>query len=217
MQRSFATCLFVMLAVSADVALGDDLFPPPWRGLPFTTYSEWDFLTPTNPAPPDGGLPIVGDGGGGGPLANMLGNLFWDPVFNGSWISGFGGGQMHFEIPNWIDNRPLKRMQVQITYQQHPLFDGINVVVANDPTGIAGIFEDSESDIPLDPLNGLFHRTEQWRIFPNPDNELLIMNVPVDMAITQVVVDTWSIPEPTSLLLGALASVGLLLWRRVLS
>jgi hypothetical protein len=123
---------------------------------------------------------------------------------------------MEFQIPNWIDNRPFKVLQIQMTHQipSLPGFSGINQIIASDPLGISGIIEDSETTIPLDPLNGLVHRTEQWRIFPNPDNEWLLMNVPPDMAITQVVIDTWSIPEPTSCILSGLAVVGWLFPRR---
>ena len=42
MQHGLTVCLFLTLAFSATVGLADDLFPPPWRGLPYTTYSEWD-------------------------------------------------------------------------------------------------------------------------------------------------------------------------------
>ena len=214
MQHRVTACLFLTLAFSSTVGLADDLFPPPWRGLPYTTYAAWDFTTSNNPAPPDTGLAIIGDGGGGGPSAIVQGNMHWDPVFNGSWISGGGGGTMWFQIPNWIDDRPVKLIQIQITHQISTFpFSGISQVSGSDPLGISGIIEDSETTIPLDPFNGLVHRTEQWRIFPNPDNEWLLMDVPPDMAITQVVIDTWSVPEPSSLLLGALAGTGLLLRR----
>ena len=129
-------------------------------------------------------------------------------------MSGWGRRNYWFQIPNWIDDRPVK-LHADPNYSPDirlSLLWNQSVVRFQIPRE-SRRFEDSETTIPLDPLNGLVHRTEQWRIFPNPDNEWLIMDVPPDMAITQVVIDTWSVPEPTSLLLAVLAFLGLSLRR----
>ena len=42
--------LFGLLAVPA---LGEDIYPPWWRGETETTFEQWEFLTNMNPTPPD--------------------------------------------------------------------------------------------------------------------------------------------------------------------
>ena len=57
LRKQFSCVLLSLLAllVVASPAVADDLLPPTWRGLPFTTSQEWDFLTgdPTPGAPMD--------------------------------------------------------------------------------------------------------------------------------------------------------------------
>jgi hypothetical protein len=210
------TVACLALAASADTLMARDLFPPPWRGAPRSTYSHWEFLTPSSGFPDGLPAPVVGDGGG---LPEMVpaGGIVWDPVFAGSWI-GTTGGTMEFYIPNWIDNEPWKDIYVQITYQPNPQFPPptLSNIVSFHPNGTGPVTFLGGSDILLDPLNNLYQRTEVWRLVPNPYWERFNINIFPDMVIDQVVIDTWSVPEPSSF---ALAGVGLALmgwraWRR---
>jgi hypothetical protein len=203
-------------AMSAAPSSADDLFPPPWRGGPLTTVAEWDFSTDTglnNPLAPDGtSVPtVVGDGGNGqggtGPLATPMGDLVWDPVFNGSWISR-SGGEIIFDIPNWIDNEPFKLISVQITMQpqgSNPPRPMVVSVTGTDPTGPVTCSLIDVFETPPD-IDGIILRQEHWALFPNPDYEQIIINLPQDTVVAQVVIDTISrgIPEPSTLAIALL-------------
>lgn len=200
------------LAASADLLLARDLFPPPWRGATRSTYAHWEFLTPSS-GPPDGlPAPVIGDGGGI-PVMVPAGGIVWDPVFAGSWI-GTTGGAMEFYIPNWIDREPWKDIWVQITYQPNPQFPPptLSNIVSFHPGGTGPVNFLGGSDILINPVDNLWHRTEVWRLFPNPYWEQFNINIPPDMVIDQVVIDTWSVPEPSSFALAGVALV-LMGWR----
>jgi hypothetical protein len=218
-------CAVVALAMGGQ-SVADDLFPPPWRGQPLTTLTEWEFRSPANPVPPDGDIiPVVGDGLGptGFPEATISGPLTWDPWDgNGAWI-GTGPdplalGFIDLQIPNWIDTEPIKFLQIQITTQpritqpspgvilvENPFVAGI---AASDPAGIIDVTRLNVSELDLMTIDGHWHRTELWRIRPNPDWEIIRIAVPIDSLVDQIVVDTIStVPEPASLALTALASL----------
>jgi len=223
----FAAAIFV----PAELAIADDLLPPPWRGLPLTTLAEWEFLSPANPALPDGAIPpVIGDGlGGNPPLANMTPFLSWDPFDgDGAWI-GVGSpldppGQIIIDLPNWIDNEPLKLVQIQMTVQGFFRIepDGtatlvaphVDSIVAYDPSGPTNsMLVQVYPPIPVNPTNGTFLRTELWKIQPNPDYERIVINVPSDTLVDQLVIDTISfVPEPATF--GAMTlAIGALLIR----
>ena len=212
---AFALALGIALVARGD-ARADDLFPPPWRGAPRTTVAEWDFITPSSGVP-DGTLPAVVGDGGGVPFMTPTPGISWDPVFNGSWI-GNTGGTMQFYIPNWIDNEPWKDFWIQITYQPNPQLPPPTVsnLVGFHPNGSGPVQQTLVFDIPIDPLNNLWHRTEVWRMFPNPFFENFDIFVAPDVLVTQVVVDTWSVPEPSAFLLAGIgvALLGVRVWRR---
>ncbi len=223
--RHLATLTHLALAAVACIAIvtspgrvfADDLVPPPWRGEPLTTVAAWDFLTP-NGGPPDALLPppVVGDGGGL-PSVTPLGGIIWDPVFNGSWI-GNTGGALQFSIPNWIDTEPWKQLWVQITYQPNPTLPppGLSNILGSIPGGTVSSSFVSANDVLIDPLNNLYHRTEVWNLFPNPYSETFDIFIQPDVVVAQVVVDTISAPEPSTLCLAALGLtlVGVCRWRR---
>ncbi len=205
--------LGIALVACCGNAHADDLFPPPWRGAFRTTVAEWDFVTPLSGAPDGAIIPVVGDGGGV-PFMTPGPGIVWDPVFNGSWI-GDTGGPMQFHIPNWIDNEPWKDFWIQITYQPNPQLPPPTVSnLIGNPAG--PVQQALVLDVPIDPLNNLWHRTEVWRMFPNPFFENFDIFVAPDVVITQVIVDTWSVPEPSTFWLAGIgvALLGIRTWRR---
>jgi hypothetical protein len=198
-----------------QTASGDDLSPPPWRGGPLSTVAEWDFLT-ANAGPPDGTsiVPVIGDSGGV-PLAIPGPGIAWDPFDGtGAWIGQTGGGTMRFELPNWIDTEPIKFIQIQMTFQPNPSlpFPGVTQMSAFDPLGVA-IAQTNVQEFPIPgSTNGMWQRIEEWRIWPNPDSEFFQITILPDIALSQVVVDTISVPEPSSAILAALGLVVLAAW-----
>ena len=212
-QAIFALAVGFAFVAYCGTTLADDLFPPPWRGEFRTTVAEWDFITASSGLP-DGTLPAVVGDGGGDPFMTPGPGILWDPVFNGSWI-GNTGGPMQFYIPNWIDNEPWKDFWIQITYQPNPqLLPPTVSNLVGDPSGPVQLV--SAFDILIDPLNNLRHRTEVWRMFPNPDWETFDIFIGPDVVVTQVVLDTWSVPEPSTFGLAGigLALLGIRTWRR---
>ncbi len=209
----------IELAFAATTVRADDINPPPWRGLPLTTVAQWEFLNP-NIGTPDGPIPTVVGDGGGTPYYATTGELNWDPVFDGSWIGGDHGGHLNFYIPNWIDEEPWKWLQVQITYRpdpEYPTFPPyVTQLTANDPMGISGINQVSATNILINPTDNLWHRTELWQIFPNPNSEQFLIAIFPDVVVAQVVVDSWSVPEPGTMSLAGLGAImlGYRAWRR---
>lgn len=231
MQRLCSFLIAVAVStLSLSSALADDLFPPPWRGDPLTTVAEWDFFSDTglgNSVLPDGVTvpPVVGDGGNaqgtGDPLVTPIGDLVWDPWDgDGAWISN-SGGELIFDIPNWIDLEPVKLISVQITMQPQGSnpprpevtsvtgFDSVSPVVTSQ---LIDIFE-----TPPD-INGIVLRQEHWAMFPNPDYEQIVITLPPDTLVDQVVIDTISgdfgIPEPSTLALAGLGLLSITVLRR---
>lgn len=214
--------LLALCLCTWNLALADDLTPPPWqRGGPLTTSAEWDFLQGSPITPPDGNsVPtVIGDGGGPGavPTATAGAGMNWIPFDGtGGWI---GPGDMIFDIPNWIDNEPFKLIWIQMTYQDNPAtgFPGVTSIIATDPLPTSVAFL-GLTDIPFPgtTVPGLRYRLERWEIRPNPDFERIVVTLPADSVLSQVVIDTISVPEPSGLTLASaaamLACAGV--WRR---
>lgn len=201
----------MVVLAGSSMALGHDLNPPPWRGDQYSSFAEFTFPTPANPVLPNPGA-FWGDGAPGPPTLTLDTSFQWESSLE-TWVSTGGAGTplgiIEIFLPNWIDMEPLKIVQVQFTWQGDPSLPpgtpggppSIIDIISTPPTagGLVGI----TPDIPLDPTNGIFHRTETWEIRPNPDFEFIVIGVPVDTAIQQIVVDTISIPAP-----GAMALAG---------
>ncbi len=222
-----ALLVTVTLAGFAASAVADDLMPPLWRGQPLTTLAEWEFLTdsPVQVISPDGTLPtVVGDGGAGGPLASWGGDITWDSFDGDGALIGTGPaeGQISLEIPNWVDTNPIKWVQIQMTVQRYFTTD------PNDPTNTILVTPHVDTigntlpptatsmlvqvfpELPVNPTDGTFLRTELWKILPNPEGETIYINVPVDTLVDEIVVDTIStVPEPTTCGLAVVALFGL--------
>ncbi len=128
MKRVTSLCILLATVGLVSVALGDDLLPAPWRtnppGQPPTTMQMWQFLTPTNPAPP-----AVVFNSFGNPLATVHYTspfVPWLPDDHGHLGVWYVENWMGFELPNQPDPNLEKLLWVQVTFSsvggQDPLF-----------------------------------------------------------------------------------------------
>jgi hypothetical protein len=161
---------------------------------------------------------VVGNGGGSGGFPNnpvtMVQGMQWIPGISGTgaYLSDGNEGLLS-AIPNWLDDTPSTRVQVQITYEN---------VTGNGFPSILGVHaENGESEVFLGATTtalpgGRFHRVEQWEILPNPEREQIVVHVPAGVAVDQFIVDTIStpVPEPSSFVIAGNGIAALVGWRR---
>ncbi|MCZ6680904.1 MAG: PEP-CTERM sorting domain-containing protein [Candidatus Poribacteria bacterium] len=105
-------------------------------------------------------------------------------------------------------------MRIQVTFSgAAPTIDDI---VAFDPLGAITVGPlNHVLDIPANPFaTGYFY--EDWLIFPNPDWEFVEIFVPTNTLLHQVVIDSYSTPEPSTLILFGISALGVVVygWRR---
>jgi hypothetical protein len=222
------------LAGSGLSAVADDLNPPSYRGLPRHTSAEWDFLTdqPTNNIQPDGtSVPlVVGDNqaaldaaftGDPHPSGNRFGgsSVAWTgAISNGGYLAtgpSTGDRGLVFNVPNWIDTEPLKRVRIQVTYQgpapSTEVIGALGVPGSSDNVTEVFIGRTPGTSPSLPPNMSYFY--DDWEVRPNPDWEQVVIRMQENTFVDQVVIDTVSyIPEPSG---AALAICGLVAWRSV--
>jgi len=206
-----ATCL----ALAPTAASADDFAPPPWfRGLPSAITAEWEFMAPANPAGPDGPLTnVFAKGTGGSPTDAVItgaAGLGWGiGDGDGGWFFP-DGGDILFTVDNYVDVEPVKHIWMQVTHTP-------GLLLGLDPlAGInfasTGSTASPPSMIPFGPTHTVF----VWDMFPNPPWETFRLLVSGTGEIDQVVVDTISIPEPSTFVMCGIGivAVGLVARRR---
>ena len=194
---------------------------------PLTYFVEWADLDPQATAPQAPTREQWGPFGGPGT----------DPYPNSpsatAEFDGESGYFWTFTVPNWIDREPEKCLQLQLTFTEtftdqpsgdRPFITEITAFDNNEVyvyPGDGSIFlKEPPSGDTIDsgsnPTNGTSfittHETQMWGFYPNPDYETINLYVPGHLTLDQVVVDTISMPEPTSA--AAIALGGLALLRR---
>ncbi|MEX2113103.1 MAG: PEP-CTERM sorting domain-containing protein [Pirellulales bacterium] len=212
MRKPITVCLlaaFGLMLVPAT-APADDFAPPPWdRAHPNAVTAEWEFSAPASPIAPDGPLTNVGVKGSGTLSTTAT-------IFASGWGAGDGDGgwffapdfdgSIYFEVDNVVDLEPVKHMWVQVTHTPG-LALGIDPLFAEN-FSVFGSTPGSISMIPHGPTSTIFF----WDIFPNPAAEVFTLHVFSTGEIDQIVVDTISIPEPSTLALAAFGLIGLAAW-----
>lgn len=214
-----------MLALAVPVsALADDLYPPPWRPLdptapltPHSVLAKWDLLQFQGP-------PLIPTTFETGPEAPYRLDPNTPPLLTE--ISNQNPLVYRVDLPNFIDPLPIKLIRVQYSWfagdpSGNPSFPGdaqtLTLVGTDQGNQIPGVNVFSSpttvfSD-PNDPLLNLAHRYDDFIIEPNPDFEFF------DIAFFNgdprwIVIDTISVPEPTTFLLLGLAGIVLFVARR---
>jgi hypothetical protein len=217
-------CLTIVASLAAvlgmtTIAQADDLYPPPWRGDPGSTFQQWTFDDGDNPA-----IPELSDNPYGTPTATMGGPLanWFDQ--NGFPRQGLWGDLDSIDL--WIPNQPepnlYKEIWVQVTYMKiefDPFYYSTPTVEVPDATYLGGADEFLEYNNPAYPELGEWRlQLSQWRLDENPPDETIFLSWPPfggewpRGTVDQIVVDTICIPEPAALVLFTLG--GFLLARR---
>jgi len=220
-MKKFIALVTICILVTSSMGFGDDLMWPEWRGKWSTTVQYWDFLTPeTDQVTPDGPGPLVEDPAGGGYLepgylpSTMLTirpgegmeYIARDDASNreGIWpLSGW----IDVVVDNHPTPNPWKIMWVQITWRPQDIA-GIPEIINPFPAPCPDYLPEVIFNEPL--LDGWWHTVITWRIPENPPDESFTIGGMID--IDQLVIDTWCIPGPATVVLLALG--GLLIRKR---
>lgn len=191
MKRTLLILALVCIALAAIAGAATAENAPSWRGQQNTTHLDW-----TAGTPPTMNFSSVGSG-----LYPMVQPSL---VVESNYISS--------SIPNfYLTNNPVKYMRIQIWWDmggEKPTFNTVN--------GIYGVPGD-ETVYPFtlvgemgDPVYSL----TDWEIHPNPFWEQISLSKTPATNINRVIIDTWCVPEPSSLLALAGGIASLLGFRR---
>jgi hypothetical protein len=103
-------------------------------------------------------------------------------------------------VPNWIDTEPEKQLRIQVTYAgpvpATAVFGFLGVPGSPDGVDVVpfGVVPDTDPGLPT----GMSYFYADWRIYPNPDWEQVVVFVPQACFIDQLVIDTvsWALSTP---------------------
>ncbi|MEN6357246.1 MAG: PEP-CTERM sorting domain-containing protein [Armatimonadota bacterium] len=176
----------VALLVTASAAIAENA--PWWRGQNNTALADW---TPQ------------------GLTFNAVGNGL-EPYVTPSVV--VGSNYVSISIPNfYLTNNPQKLMRIQVWWELggvKPTFDVVN--------GIYGL-PGNETVRPFDLVSETsdpVYSLSDWVIEPNPYWEQISLGKTANTIIDRIIIDTWCVPEPSSIIVLAGGLGTLLAFRR---
>lgn len=206
--------LVVALLLFGAAAWADDYNQPEWRDAtnPSKTLQGWEFGVNNNSNAP---LPDWGQNTWGFLPAEITPG---GATGSGGWIDHLDGrngvwglsGQIDVPIYNDPILRPEKIVWVQVTWHEQeeggvPSVEGLPI--AGFQTTPAVLIDTQPAAEP-----GWNFSTFEYRIFPNPEFE--IVRIAGDIFVDELVIDTWCVPEPLTMVIMGLGGIGMLRRRR---
>lgn len=221
-MKRMSLFLIVAFMISGLPAVADNLVPPGYVGDPLSYHAEWEF---------NGGLLLdpdsessVGSTGG-----EFLYDRFdthidvdgagwgWDPADgDGGMVNTNRDGSFAINTINWVDEEPEKYIRVQLTYiGLAPVVTGANGYEYDGYHGGGTDTTDLGFFVPYSTVNvDPNHLYSDIYMQPNPDWEQIEVFVPQGTVIDEIVVDTISIPEPSTLaFMGVAGAIAVFLRR----
>lgn len=212
LKRSVVAVVAALLCLACvGSALADDLYPPPWRGQPGTTYATWEFLTPNTNPPADQCFNPNG-------TPNMIVTpgtcMVWQEILDGRPGVWPLSGLIRIEIPNYPPPNPYKDVWIQITWKPDAE-GGQPFVTAETPQAVGTLIQ----TVPIDVTGAnatWYHSVFTLHFEPNPPCEIIIIQGSV--WVDEIVIDTICVaPEPAgfaALVTGMVGIAGFAVRRR---
>jgi len=221
-------CLFLVAAMATSLlpAMADNFAPPWYVDKPLSYHAEWEFA---NGPLPDGEIDRDSESDGGPKNGEFLYDQFpthidvdgdgwvWDIADgDGGMVNPGRDGSLAINAINWVDEEPEKLIRVQITYiglaptvtgangYEYDLYHGGGLSTTD-----LGWFQ-ADPTVNVDP-NHLYSDIMMW---PNPDWEQIVVDVPMGTIIDEIVVDSISIPEPSAIVMMLATGGGIVFIRR---
>jgi len=201
-----AVCVAMAQITVAEVS-------PSWRGLPGTTSQVWQFDFPMTPGAT---YPYSPDGPAAGGLSPLPGTkLHWliGSSPQNHWLTDDTGhygvvplsGSLDILVDNYDQNpNNIKLIRLQLTWRPQDQTNGEPLFTYFDPlpTQLPVLID----EIPLN-LNWR-QSTYAWQLDWNPPQERIIIGGTIN--VDELVIDTWCVPEPTTVCLLGLGALSLI-------
>ena len=119
-------------------------------------------------------------------------------------------GQIDVTVDNHNPPNEFKWVWLQIIWR--PQDAGEEPIIENLSPPAHPDYLPSLVTAPVDLGYGWFESTFEWRIYPNPIDEMFTISGTID--VDQLIIDTWCIPEPATVAVLGLGLLPVLLLRR---